>query len=95
MQLLSPAATIFLNIGKASLEEKTLHDKAVEAYQAVMAKYTSDRTKLVDWIKTNREIKEQAKQNITNTDCVFKLDNQGHPDWQKTPPKELKFPDFY
>ena len=57
MQLLSPAATIFLNIGKASLEEKTLHDKAVEAYQAVMAKYTSDRTKLVDWIKTNREIK--------------------------------------
>ena len=28
----------FLNTGKASLEEKTLHDKALEAYRAAMAK---------------------------------------------------------
>ena len=33
-----------------------------------MAKYMCDRTMLLDWIKTNREIKEQAKQNFTNTD---------------------------
>ena len=54
----------FLNTGKASLEEKTLHDKAVEAYQAVMAKYTSDRTKLVDWIKTNKETKNKRSKTL-------------------------------
>ena len=27
--------------GKAALEEKTRHDKALEAYQAAMAKYTT------------------------------------------------------
>lgn len=88
MQLLSPAATILLNKGKVSLEDKTLQDKAVEAYQAVMAKNTRDRNKLLDWIKTNREIKEQAKQNFANTDCVFKLYNQAHMDWQITSPRK-------
>ena len=39
--------------GKAALVEKTRHDKALEAYQAAMAKYTRDRTKLLDWIQTN------------------------------------------
>ena len=33
-----------------------------------MAKYMCDCMMLLDWIKTNREIKEQAKQNFTNTD---------------------------
>ena len=88
MPLLSPAATI-------SLEKKTMHDKALEAYQAAMAKYTRDRTKLLDWIPTNREIKEQAKQNFTNTDCTFKLYNQAHPDRQITHPKEPQFSEFY
>jgi len=81
--------------GKAALAEKTRHDKALEAYQAAMAKYTRDRTKLLGWIETNREIEEQAKQNFTNTDYAFKLYNQAHPDKQITPPKEPRFADFY
>jgi len=71
--LLSLAATISLNTcpannGNAALDEKKRQDKALEAYQAAMAKYTRDCTKLLDWIQTNREIKEQANQNFTNTD---------------------------
>jgi len=60
-----------------------------------MAKYMHDCTKLLDWIQTNREIKEQAKQKFTNTDYAFKLYNQTHPDKQITPPKEPRFADFY
>lgn len=41
-----------------------------------MAKYTRDCTRLLDWIKTNCEIKEQAKKNLANTDYAFKLYNQ-------------------
>ena len=33
---------------KAVQEEKVRHDKALEAYQAAYAKYTRDRTKLLD-----------------------------------------------
>ena len=40
--------------GQAALAEKTRHDKALEAYQAAMAKYTRERTQLLDWIETNR-----------------------------------------
>ena len=54
--------------GKAALAEKTRHDKALEAYQAAMATYTRERTKLLDWIEINRGIKDQAEQNFTNTD---------------------------
>ncbi|KAL9962153.1 hypothetical protein ACROYT_G031232 [Oculina patagonica] len=79
----------------AALKEKERHDKALEAYQAAYAKYSRDRTKLLDWIQTNAEIKEQAKQNFTNTDYAFKLHNQAHPDKQMIPPKEPKFSDFY
>ena len=57
---------------KAALEEKERHDKALEAYQAAYDKYTRDRTKLLDWIETNAQIKEEAKQNFTNTDYAFK-----------------------
>ena len=59
------------------------------------AKYTRDRTKLLDWIETNAEIKAQAKQNFTNTDYAFKLYNQAHPDERMIPPKEPQFSDFY
>ena len=38
---------------KAALEEKKRHDKALEVYQAAYAKYTRDRTHLLDWIATN------------------------------------------
>ena len=80
---------------KAALDEKVRHDKALEAYQAAYAKYTRDRTKLLDWIETNAQIKAQAKQNFTNTDYAFKLYNQAHPDKQMIPPKEPQFSDFY
>ena len=43
--------------GKAALAEKTRHDKALEKYQTDMANYTRERTRLLDWIETNKEIK--------------------------------------
>jgi len=76
-------------------EEKVRHDKALEAYQAAYAKYTRDRTKLLDWFATNAKIKEQAKQDFTNTDYAFKLYNQTHLDKPMLPPKEPNFSDFY
>ena len=84
---------VFWNNGKAGLDEKS-HDKGPEAYEAAQARYAQERTKLLDWIETNREIKAQAKQNFTNTDYAFKLYNQAHPDRQMTLPKEPKFSDF-
>ena len=42
---------------KAALEEKKRHDKALEDYQAAYAKYTRDRTQLLDWIATNAQTK--------------------------------------
>ena len=71
------------------------HDKALEEYQTAYSKYTRDRIKLLDWIATNAQIKEEAKQNFTNTDYPFKVYNQVHPDKQMIPPKEPKFLDFY
>ena len=59
--------------GKAALEEKKRHDKALKKYQEAMANYTRKHTQFLDWIETNREIKDQAKQNFTNTDDTFKL----------------------
>ena len=81
--------------GQAALDEKTRHDKALEAYQAAMAKYTRERTQLLDWIETNRKIKTQAKQNFTNTDYAFKLYNQAHPNYKLTMPREPKFSEMY
>ena len=77
--------------GQAALAEKTRHDKALEAYEAAMAKYTRERTQLLDWIETNKEIKAQANQNFTNTDYALKLYNQAHPDYKLSMPKEPKF----
>ena len=76
-------------------KERERHDRALEAYQAAYTKYMHNHTKLLDWIATNEKMKEQAKQNFTNTDCAFKLYNQAHPDARMTPPKEPKFSDFY
>ena len=80
---------------KAALEEKKRHDKGLEAYQAACAKYEKDRTKLLDWIETQHENKELAKQNFTNTDYAFKLYNRMHQDEPLTVPSEPKFSDFY
>ena len=81
--------------GQAALDEKTRQEKALEAYEAAQARYSQARTKLLDWIETNRENKIQAKQNFTNTDYAFKLYNQAHPDRKITLPKDPKFSDFY
>ena len=83
------------NNGKAALDEKTRHDKALEAYQSAMAKYSRERTKILDWININEEIKEHADKNFTNTDYAFKLYNQNHPDQRLTLPREPKFSDMY
>ena len=80
---------------KAALEEKVRHDKSLEEYQAAYAKYTRDRTKLLDWIATNAQIKAEAKENFTNTDYAFKLYNPAHPEERMVPPQEPKFSDFY
>ena len=55
-----------------------------------MAKYTRDRNKLLDWIETNREIKERTKENFTTTEYAFKLYNQAHPDRQYYQPSEMQ-----
>ena len=81
--------------GKAALDEKTRHDKALEAYQSSMAKYTRERTQILDWINTNEEIKENADKNFTNTDYAFKLYNQNHSDQRLTVPKRPNFSDMY
>ena len=80
--------------GDASAERKR-HDKALKAYEAAEARYSQERTKLLDWIETNRENKQLAKQNFTNTDYAFKLYNQANPDQKMTLPEEPKFSDFY
>ena len=80
---------------QASLAEKTRHDKALEAYDAAMDKYNRERTQLLDWVETNREIKAQANQNFTNTDYAFKLYNQAHPDNKLSMPTAPKFSDMY
>ena len=85
----------YLSGDGGALAEKTRHDKALEAYEAAQARYSQERTKLLDWIETNRENKQLAKQNFTNTDYAFKLYNQANPDRKMTLPKEPKFSDFY
>ena len=81
--------------GKAALDEKTRHDKALKAYQTAMAKYERERTQILNWINTNEEIKEHAQKNFTNTHYAFKLYNQAHPDQRLTLPKQPKFSDMY
>ena len=80
---------------KAAQAEKVRHNKALEAYQAAHAKYKKNRTKLLDWITTNDRIKDQAKQNFTNTEYAFKLYNQAYQQDQISMAKEPKFFDFY
>ena len=57
-----------------------------------MAKYPHDRTRLLDWIKTNCEIKDQAKKNLANTEYDFKPYNQAYPGRQTTPPPPPREP---
>lgn len=88
-------AKAFGGSDKEIQEEKVRHDKALEAYQAAYAKYNRDRTKLLDWIEANAEMKQQAKQNFENTDYALKLYNRVHVDSPINTPKEPRFNDFY
>ena len=81
--------------GKAALDEKTRHDKALEAHQLAMDKYSRERTQLLYWINTNEEIKEHADKDFINTDYAFKLYNPNHPDQRLTLPKKPNFSDMY
>ena len=56
-------------------------------YQAAYAKCTRDRTKPFDWIETSAQIKEQAKQNFTDTDYTFILYNQAYTDKKNHSPQ--------
>ena len=80
---------------KVALDEKTRHDKALEAYEAANAKYLREHTQLLDWINTNEEIKEHADKDFINTDYAFKLYNQNHPDRRLTVAKRPNFSDMY
>ena len=56
---------------KAAQQERVRHDKALKAYQAAYARYLCDRTKLLDWIQANAQIKAEAKQNFTNSSTLM------------------------
>ena len=77
-----------------SLEEKRRHNLAVEKYQKEYEKYVENRAKLNDWIQTNDLLKDEAKQNFTNTDFALKLYNKVHQ--QKIDHlEEPQFSDFF
>ena len=92
--IISPVISLAMTQRPLSKKKKR-HDNGLEAYQAAYAKYEKDRTKLLDWIETQHENKELAKQNFTNTDYAFKLYNRMHQDEPLTVPSEPKFSDFY
>ena len=77
-------------VGVTKLRKKREHhDKVLKAYQASYTKY---RTKLLDWIAKNVQIKVEAKQNFANTDYTFKLYNQACTGEPRVPPKSPSSP---
>ena len=78
--------------GDSAGQEKKRHDLAVEKYEQEYQKYQENRTKLLDWIATNDRIKDEAKQNLENTDYALKLYNATHQDQMDL--KEPQFSDF-
>ena len=79
--------------GDSAGQEKKRRDLAVEKYEQEYQKYQENRTKLLDWIATNDRIKDEAKQNLENTDYALKLYNATHQDQMDL--KEPQFSDFY
>ena len=80
--------------GKAAMDEKTRHDKALEAYQAAYAKYQKDHTELLDWIAENDRAKDQARHNFQHADQALAFYNQTHRA-KVAVPKEPEFSEFY
>ena len=80
--------------GKAAMDEKIRHDKALEAYQAAYAKYQKDRTELVDWVAEQDREKDKAIHDFQDTDRALAFYNQTHRA-KVALPKEPEFSDFY
>ena len=80
--------------GKAALDEKIRHDKALEAYQAAYVKYQKDRTELIDWAAAQDRLKNKAIYDFQDTDRALTLYNQTHRA-KVALPQEPKFSDFY
>lgn len=55
----------------AALKEKERHDKALEAYQADYAKYSRERTKMLDWIETNEKKKKKKPKKTSQTQTII------------------------
>ena len=53
--------------GKAALDEKTRHDKALEAYHAAMAKYERERTQIKPTKKSKSTRKRTSRTPITRS----------------------------
>lgn len=79
--------------GDSTGQEKKRHDLAVQKYEKEYHKYQENRTKLLDWIATNDRIKDQAKQNLEDTDYALKLYNETHHDQMDL--NEPQFTVFY
>jgi len=62
--------------GDSAGEEKKRHNLAVEKYEKEYQKYQWNRTKLLDWMATKHEIKDEVKENFENTDYALKLYNK-------------------
>ena len=62
--------------GQAALAEKTRHDKALEAYQAAMEKYTRERTQLLTGLKqtekSNLRRNKTSQTPITRSNSITK-----------------------
>ena len=80
--------------GKAALDEKIRHDKALEAYQAAYAKYQKDRTELLDWIAEQDREKNKPIHDFQDTDRALALYNQTQRA-KVALPKKPEFSDFY
>ena len=82
--------------GSGADEEKKRHDKALEKYKVDYAAYEKKRQQFLDWLETQRENKDQAEQNLEDTDNALKLYNEAHPDSQfEGDLKEPQFSDYF
>ena len=80
--------------GKAAMDEKIRHDKALDAYQAAYAKYQKDRTELLDWVAKQDREKDKAMHDFQDTDRALALYNETHRA-KVALSQEPKFSDFY
>ena len=52
------------NDGKAALAEKVRHNKAIEAYNAAKAKYTSERITILDCTETKKRENQRTSEEL-------------------------------